>query len=335
MRLIISIVLTVFPSFIENKLRNILLHQEIGKGSKIGFLTILNAKNVRIGKGTKIKPFSYVAAEHLEIGDYCTIKSLSIISTRIVKMGNYVHIANFSFIRGPFMKQSKITIGNHSRIFPFCWLDTNQRITIGNNVGIGGFSLLFTHGVWSNYFRGGPISFKDIVIEDDVWLPWRVFVMPGVTIGKGSIIGANSLLNKSISPNSLAAGSPAKILKEDFIKEPDPIEILKRVDEAITDFYTYLIFKNKLTSFEKNNDTQYQSSIIDIFIGIPQKEVTNKVVLVILVSEIYTIESFKNSTYVWEMKSNTLFFRSENKLIDEFTDFIRRYGVRLTKKRID
>ncbi|MFY0631053.1 MAG: acyltransferase [Flavobacteriaceae bacterium] len=334
MRLITSILLTFFPSFIENRLRKVLLNQEIGKGSKIGFFTILKAKEVKIGKGSKIKPFSYVVAEHLEIGNYSTIKSFSIISTRVVKIADYVHIANFAFIRGPFMEKSKISIGNHSRIFPFCWLDTNQGITIGNHVGIGGLTLIFTHGVWSNYFKGGPVTFKDVVIEDDVWLPWRVFVMPGVTIGKGSIVGANSLINKSISANSLAAGSPAKIIKEDFVKTPDQSEIIKRLEESITDFYNYLVFKNKLTEFEKINETSYTSTQIEIYINtVPEK--TSKTQLAIITDEVFNKEIYKNCSFIWEMKSDTLYFKSKNKMIDEFSDFIRRYGVRLTKTLIN
>ena len=55
---------------------------------------------------------------------------------------------------------------------------------------------------------------KDVVIEDDVWLGANVVVLPGVKIGKGSVIGANSLVNKDIAPLSLAVGSPAKIIKK-------------------------------------------------------------------------------------------------------------------------
>jgi len=334
MRLIISILLTFFPSFLENKLRKLLLNQIIGKGSKIGFLAILKAKNVKIGKGSKIKPFSYVAAENLELGDFCTIKSFTIISSRIVKFNNYVHIANFAFIRGPFMEKSKISIGNHSRIFPFCWLDTNQNITIGNHVGIGGFSLIFTHGVWSNYFKGGPINFKDVIIEDNVWLPWRVTVMPGVTIGEGSVVGANSLINKSISANSLAAGSPAKTIKENFIQEPDKYEVVKRLDESITDFFNYLIFKNKIPSFKKINENSYESNQIEFYINIIPNKVSEQQIIIIT-SDTFDKETYKNCWFIWEMNSNTLYYKSKNIIVDEFSDHIRRYGVRLTKTLIN
>lgn len=334
MRLLVSILLTFFPSFIENKLRKLLLNQIIGKGSKIGFFAILNAKNVEIGSNSSIKSLSFISGESLEIGDYCTIKSFSFLSTRVIKIANYVHIANFAFLNGPNIESSKIVIGNHSRIFPFCWLDTNQGITIGNNVGIGGFSLIFTHGVWANYFKGGPVTFKEVVIEDNVWLPWRVFVMPGVTIGKGSIIGANSLVNKNIAENSLAAGSPAKTLKEDFIKQPTSWEVNEKLNEAITDFYNHMVFRNKIASYKKVDAFNYSSELFNIKIDcLVDNNLKQNQLLVILTDDLFKNKSYNG--FVWEMKTDTLFYSSNNYFVNEFSDFIRRYGVRLTKIKIE
>ena len=51
-----------------------------------------------------------------------------------------------------------------------------------------------------------------IIIGDDVWLGKGVTVLPGVKIGKGSVIGTNSLVNKNIPSYKVAAGNPIKIL---------------------------------------------------------------------------------------------------------------------------
>ena len=58
-------------------------------------------------------------------------------------------------------------------------------------------------------FSKGPV-----VIEDRVWIGEGVCVLAGVTIGKGSIIGANAVVTRSIPPNSVAAGIPAKVIKQ-------------------------------------------------------------------------------------------------------------------------
>jgi maltose O-acetyltransferase len=52
------------------------------------------------------------------------------------------------------------------------------------------------------------------VIEDDVWIGRNVVVMPGVTIGKGSIVGANAVVTRDIEPYSVVGGVPAKVIKK-------------------------------------------------------------------------------------------------------------------------
>ena len=54
------------------------------------------------------------------------------------------------------------------------------------------------------------LNTQEIIIDDDVWLGKGVTVLPGVKIGKGSVIGANSLVNKNIPSYKLAAGNPIK-----------------------------------------------------------------------------------------------------------------------------
>jgi acetyltransferase-like isoleucine patch superfamily enzyme len=53
---------------------------------------------------------------------------------------------------------------------------------------------------------------EDIVIGRDVWLGARVIVVAGVSIGDGCIVGAGSVVTRSLPPNSIAVGSPARIV---------------------------------------------------------------------------------------------------------------------------
>lgn len=52
-----------------------------------------------------------------------------------------------------------------------------------------------------------------IVIEDDVWVGMNCIVLPGVTIGRGSVIGAGSVVTKDIPPGTVAAGNPARVIR--------------------------------------------------------------------------------------------------------------------------
>lgn len=56
----------------------------------------------------------------------------------------------------------------------------------------------------------------DVIIEEDVWIGTRATILAGVTLGRGCIVGANTLVNKSVPPYALVAGSPAKIIGVKF-----------------------------------------------------------------------------------------------------------------------
>ncbi|RYZ99536.1 MAG: acyltransferase [Sphingobacteriaceae bacterium] len=52
-----------------------------------------------------------------------------------------------------------------------------------------------------------------VTIEDDVWIGRNVIVLPGVTIGKGAIIGASAVVTKDVAPNAIVGGVPAKLIR--------------------------------------------------------------------------------------------------------------------------
>lgn len=59
----------------------------------------------------------------------------------------------------------------------------------------------------------GYTDIRPIVIEDDVWIGRRAIIMGGVTIGKGAVIGAGSVVTKDVPPYCVAAGNPAIVRK--------------------------------------------------------------------------------------------------------------------------
>ncbi len=89
------------------------------------------------------------------------------------------------------------------------------QITIGKNVLIGPNVTLCTtgHPVHPKHRADGMYSFP-ITVEDNVWLGANVIVLPGVTIGKNSVIGAGSVVTKDIPANVIAFGSPCKVYRE-------------------------------------------------------------------------------------------------------------------------
>lgn len=109
-----------------------------------------------------------------------------------------------------------LRIGDNSGVGLRCEL--NGPVTIGNDVMMGPETIIYTQNhKFSDTERPmrlqGFESTEDVVIEDDVWIGRRVMIMPGVRIGKGSVIAAGAVVTKDVPPYSVAGGVPAKILK--------------------------------------------------------------------------------------------------------------------------
>ena len=107
-----------------------------------------------------------------------------------------------------------VTIGEDCFIQQCCTFFGRCGITLGNGVFIGPKCNLITINHDVNPENRSATYGRPIVIEDKVWLGINVTVLPGVRIGYGSIVGANSVVTKDVPPMTIVAGSPAKIIKK-------------------------------------------------------------------------------------------------------------------------
>lgn len=108
-----------------------------------------------------------------------------------------------------------IHIGNHFYANFNLTVVDDATVTIGNNVMIAPNVTLATagHPIDPDIRITGQQFSLPIVIEDNVWLGTGVIVNPGVTIGRNSVIGAGSVVTKSIPPDVVAAGVPCRVLR--------------------------------------------------------------------------------------------------------------------------
>jgi putative colanic acid biosynthesis acetyltransferase WcaF len=112
----------------------------------------------------------------------------------------------------------KLSIGDYSWIGDDVNLYTLGEIEIGNNSVISQKSYLCaaSHDYDKPDF---PIWAKKITIEDECWLATDVYVAPGITIGRGTVVGARSSVFKDLPPGMVCIGSPAKPIKERVMTE--------------------------------------------------------------------------------------------------------------------
>jgi len=108
---------------------------------------------------------------------------------------------------------SNVTIGAGTLIAGRAWIDSWAPVRIGRNVLVNDDLLLLTasHLVDSPDFEA---DVRPISIGDHAWLPVRIIVLPGVTVGEAAVIGSGSVVSRDIPAYSVAAGSPARVTGE-------------------------------------------------------------------------------------------------------------------------
>ena len=125
------------------------------------------------------------------------------------KIGKDVKIRSSAKITYPW----NLTVGDYSWIGDECVLYNLAQITIGDNAVISHKSYLNTGG-----HRYDKVSYdifaEPVVIGDECWITTDVYVAAGITIGKGTIVGARSSVLKDLPGGMICVGTPAKPIKE-------------------------------------------------------------------------------------------------------------------------
>lgn len=128
------------------------------------------------------------------LGCYSVVEDFSCLNNAVgdLLIGDYTRIGLRNTIIGP------AHIGNH--------------VNLAQNITVSGLSHNYQDA--DKYIDEQGVSTELITIEDDVWVGANAVILPGVTLGKHSIVAAGSVVSRSIPPYSLCAGIPAKVIKQ-------------------------------------------------------------------------------------------------------------------------
>jgi acetyltransferase-like isoleucine patch superfamily enzyme len=217
----------------------------IGKGVKLAFGGVIVGEQVDIADGVEIGLLAMVMGRSIRIGRFSSVGTMSYVACERIEIGEDARIREQVFVGGPQLPESSFTLGSRTIILQLASINPTKPVTIGDDTGIGGHCLIFTHGAWLNALDGYPVTYEPVTLGKSVWLPWRVFIMPGTTIGDGSVIGANSLVQGTIPPGSLAVGSPAKVIRSapDFPRTPTPEQRAALVATMVSEFDRYVTYE--------------------------------------------------------------------------------------------
>ncbi|MCT7516354.1 glycosyltransferase family protein [Aliarcobacter cryaerophilus] len=286
---------------------------------------------------------------------YLTIKKYIIFKVslwRAIKYKGFHKIEKSAFIHPKssiYLDGTNLEIGHNTEIHEYTYLRLyGGSIKIGNNCSINHFCSIYGHGglIIKNNVRiasqctiiPANHSFKDpyklicfqkelregIIIEDDVWIGSGVRILDGVTIGRGSIVAAGSVVTKTIPPYTISGGVPAKFIKNRFNKE-----IMKKLKgkclnksinilEDVSHIFTHLTDNEKIKLFELTCSLANNSNVVEIgsYFGASSsliaKGLPNK-------SKLYCIDSWENDAMT-ERKKDTF---------EEFTSNTSQYKERI------
>ena len=171
-------------------------------GSKV---RITHCNHISCGKNVKFEDFSEIhglCSEGLVFGDNVTIS-------------RGVMIRPSSYYGGDL--GVGLTMGKNSSIGPYGYIGCSGKITIGSNVMFGPKCSLFAENhIFSDTgktIKSQGVNQKGITIEDDCWIGSNVVILDGVTVGKGSVIGAGTLVTKDVHPGTVLIDRREKVAK--------------------------------------------------------------------------------------------------------------------------
>lgn len=194
-------------------------------------------KFIQMLRGFRIKLFVKKSGGLLFVGRHCRIRHAHKITLgRTVMIGDQVEINalckdgvtignNVSIHRNTIIDCTGVIrelgegleIGNNVGIAQNCFIQVRGKVKIGSNIMFAPNVSIFsenhnTASVEKLMIEQGTIR-KGVIIEDDVWIGTRAVILDGVTIGRGSIVAAGSIVNRDVPPFSVVGGVPAKVIK--------------------------------------------------------------------------------------------------------------------------
>lgn len=204
----------------------------MGENCRVEAFSILRS-GVVLGDRVKVSshcdigvPTPLASSNKLEIGSNSIIRSHSVVYIGS-KIGEFLTTGHHVTIRENTQIGSNVNIGTLSDIQGDCSIGDYSRIHSNVFVSklskIGEFVWLFPFVVLTNDVNPPSNTWSGVVVQDFAVVAARSILLPGITLGFGSLVGANSLVNIDLPSEMVAVGSPARILKctEEILKVND------------------------------------------------------------------------------------------------------------------
>lgn len=176
----------------------------------------------RLGEAVREESFGFSPRLHLGLAVVAGLPDLTGVRLRAtvlrwsgVAVGPDTVIGGRIRIAGGPTPGRTLSIGARGWVNAGCYFDTSDRITIGDDAAIGQQVLVLTqsHRVAGHGRRAGPLTTAPVTIGDGCWIGARAVLLPGVTVGDGAIVAAGAVVTRDVEPDTMVAGTPARVVK--------------------------------------------------------------------------------------------------------------------------
>lgn len=173
--------------------------------------TVLKLLGAHIGKNVYFGPGSVVLSNdysNLYIGDNVFVSPGALINVNKLAIGENSHLGYQCLLVGESLKiGSRCNISN--RTFIEC---SYSPIVIEDDVTFGASAMVSTHDGSYRQARGLEMKANPIYIRSKAFVGNNAIILPGINIGKNSIVGAGAVVTKDVTPNSVVIGVPARLI---------------------------------------------------------------------------------------------------------------------------
>jgi acetyltransferase-like isoleucine patch superfamily enzyme len=185
-------------------------------GSNVTFAagSVVIANYIDIGDGTVFGDHAFVKAERFRIGTMGVLGAHASVVTRSIWIGDAFYSGSHISIGGggAFGARSGFRCGDNCLVSSQCIINTGEPVVFGNEVGLSPRVQIYTHSHWQDVFEGFAASFGPVTIGDHSYLTGNVMVVPGVTLGRGCTVLANSVVTSDVDDRAVMSGVPAKVV---------------------------------------------------------------------------------------------------------------------------
>ena len=170
-----------------------------------------------LGAASRARNF-YYRALGVRIEGYAWLRQIEIARNwSDITLGNQVALdRGVVIVTGGPPKRDKVRIGSGTYVNRYTIFDGHEQLWVGEKCMIGPQCYITDgdHGTEPGAdVQSQPMRKSPVIIEDGVWIGSHVVVLPGVRIGRGAVIGAGSVVTKSIPANAIALGVPARVVR--------------------------------------------------------------------------------------------------------------------------